>query len=131
MLKASFEAWNRRELDALALMFTVDIEYDSTELADAVIHGRAALRAYFDQVLAVADVDFEVERLVEAGQLVCALLRLRGRGDHSGAPFFGHLAQVSQVEGGLIRRVRWFTDPEAAFRSLDSQRGGPGHGAPR
>lgn len=118
LLTASFEAWNARDLDKLASMFAEDVEYDSTEIGDAVIHGRSKLRAYFDQVLAVTEFDFEVESVLEAGERVAVVLALRGRGEQSGAPFLGRLAQLSVVRDGLICAARWYTDPQEALAAI-------------
>lgn len=120
VLRESFRLWNARAFEELALLFAPDVVYDATAVGDAVIEGRAALREYFDYVTDVTDFDFEVDRIVESGTRVAVVLALHGRGEHSGAPFLGWLAQVSEVRDGVIRHARWHASADQALAELDA-----------
>ena len=104
--------------DQVAELFAEDVVYDSTEIGDAVIVGRARLREYFDQVIEISDVLFEPERIVAAGEQVASVLTLRGRGELSGAPILVRLAQVATMRDGLIAHVRLHTDPADALAAV-------------
>lgn len=120
LVAETWAAWNERRLDELAQLFAEDVVYDSTEVGDAVIVGRAKLRVYFDQVIAISDAVFEVETLVDNGDRVVSILGVRGKGNHSGAPILGHLGQVATVKDGLVAHARWYADPAEALAQMAS-----------
>lgn len=119
LLLETWHAWNERDLDHLASLFSEDVVYDVTEIGDAVIIGRTKLRAYFDEVISISDVVFEVERILEDRSRVLSVIAVRGRGDQSGAPIMGRLAQVATVRDGLVVHARNYADPADAQRAID------------
>ncbi|MCC6787983.1 MAG: nuclear transport factor 2 family protein [Hyphomonadaceae bacterium] len=55
--KRYYEAWNKRDLDAICALYADDIEFSSPYIAalgfspDGVIHGKDLLRLYFEKAL--------------------------------------------------------------------------------
>lgn len=55
--KRYYEAWNKRDLDAIMALYHEDIEFSSPYIAalgfsaDGVIHGKPMLRLYFEKAL--------------------------------------------------------------------------------
>jgi ketosteroid isomerase-like protein len=55
--KRYYEAWNKRDLDAICALYAEDIEFSSPYIAalgfspDGVIHGKQLLRLYFEKAL--------------------------------------------------------------------------------
>lgn len=55
--KRYYEAWNKRDLDAICTLYADDIEFSSPYIAalgfspDGVIHGKDLLRLYFEKAL--------------------------------------------------------------------------------
>jgi ketosteroid isomerase-like protein len=115
VLAETWRAWNERDLDRLASLFAEDVVYDSTEVSDSIINGRSRLREYFDEVISLSDVIFDVETLVEVDDQVVSVIGVRGRGDQSGAPILGRLGQVATVSDGLVTHVRLYVDPREAL----------------
>lgn len=125
LLLETWRAWNDRELSHLASLFSEDVVYDVTEIGDAVIIGRERLRAYFDEVISLSDVVFDVELIRESGDRVVSVIAVRGRGEQSGAPIMGRLAQVATVRDGLITHARNYADPADAHAAIDHPPGDP------
>jgi ketosteroid isomerase-like protein len=122
LVAETWRAWNDRELDYLAELFAEDVVYDATEVGDAVIHGRAKLRKYFDQVIELSDARFEVETVIDIDDRVVSVLGVKGQGDHSGAPILGRLAQVTTVRADVVTHARWYADPTEALAQIGVQR---------
>jgi ketosteroid isomerase-like protein len=123
LLAETWRAWNARELGHLASLFSEDVVYDVTEISDSVIIGRKRLRSYFDEVIEISDVAFEVESLVERGERVLSVIAVRGQGEQSGAPIMGRLAQVAIVRDGQICEARNYANPDDARRELEREPG--------
>lgn len=108
-------------MDYLASLFAEDVVYDVTEIGDAVIVGRRRLREYFDEVIAISDVVFELESLIERGDRVLSVIAVRGRGDQSGAPIVGRLAQVATVRDGMVIHACNYADPADAQAAIEAE----------
>jgi ketosteroid isomerase-like protein len=58
---------------------------------------------------------FSLERVVDAGDVVVAVIRESGRGESSGAPVTVRYGQVITVRDGTTVETVVYADPEAAF----------------
>src|SRR5687768_3644135 len=79
-------------------------------------HGHDGLRTLFKEWYAAWD-DYEdhLERLIDAGDKVVALVTSRGRGRASGVPVELKTPAVWIIRKGKIIRVAWFQTPEQAL----------------
>ena len=64
-----------------------------------------------------ADYSLEAEELIDAGSSVVVVVRERGRGKASGAPFENRWAQVWAFSRGRVIRWELFRDSAAALRA--------------
>jgi ketosteroid isomerase-like protein len=109
------DALNRAATDAIdELLFDAEVEFqEDPRFPEAgVFHGRAAVRAYFDQFTDQFDeFSFGVDDVLDAGgDDVLVLCRLRGRGNASGAEFDQRSAWLFSVRAGRAYRVRPYFD---------------------
>jgi ketosteroid isomerase-like protein len=121
IIRRAFEAFNRRDWNALVAEAAPDMEYvpsgalpGSTES----VHGPEGylefLRWLTDEF---ADPRVEVRALRDAGDQVFAEVALSGRGKQSGAETSWTLWQVWSVREGKIARGRAFTSREEALEA--------------
>jgi ketosteroid isomerase-like protein len=63
------------------------------------------------------DWQLDVERLLDAGDQVVAIVRQRGRSKSTGVPVEMHFAQLWTVRAGKQLRMRMYADPNAALEA--------------
>jgi ketosteroid isomerase-like protein len=115
------DAFNRRDVDALALLVTEDFEWVTTNaglVEGASFRGRPGIEAYF------ADVGhtWEEYRLVseeirDLGDRVLWLGRAEARGRGSGIALAAPLGAVCDLRDGKVSRLRAFVDHGEALRA--------------
>ncbi len=102
--KRYYEAWNKRDLDAICALYADDIEFSSPYIAalgfspDGVIHGKDLLRLYFEKALERApDLTFTPEELLVGARGHTLIYR-----NHRGA----RAAETHETDGvGLVIRA--------------------------
>jgi hypothetical protein len=109
------EAYNRRDLDAIVSMYSVDAEWDMSELGVGVLQGRDAIRTFLEGWLGdYEEFGFAQEDVQDLGHGVAwAVVLPRGRrsGDTGFEEFrYGNCAAS---EGGLIERMVFSIDVDA------------------
>jgi uncharacterized protein len=106
------------EPEAFWAIFDPAVEWDQTQqLPDAeVVRGVDAVKRSTRRWLGTFD-DYSraLEELIDAGDEVIAVLRLRGTGRGSGAPIEGRVAQVWTFRNGKVVRYRDFPNKAAAL----------------
>jgi ketosteroid isomerase-like protein len=116
----AIEAFNRRDVDAFALLTTSDFEWSPSMVAieGTVFHGREGIDRYFES-LKNAWGQFHIHRgrFCHGDGLVVMLGRLEGRGVGSGVPVDASLGMVFDLRGGMISRIRGFLDHAEAMRA--------------
>jgi ketosteroid isomerase-like protein len=115
----SYEAFNRKDLDALLQLYDPDCEWDLTRYAGwpekQVYKGREGLGEFFDTWLDPwEEFYYEVERVVDLpGDRVLVVGYGRGRGRLSGADVeLPPLAQIIDFRDGRVLRVVNYSDVE-------------------
>lgn len=99
--------------EVLAEIYAPDAEWvTAREDPDAATHvGPDAIQAYFTQwVEAFEGVEFEVLKLIDAGDRIFAWTRFSGRGRGSTAPLALEQAEVWTFRDGLVVRVEEYED---------------------
>jgi ketosteroid isomerase-like protein len=126
IVRAAWNGWLRRDMDALAECFDSDIVYDLThfrEWPDRIARGSAAVRRLLTEWLEVwesleAGVD---EFLAARDGRVVVLTWQRGRGRQSGLPMEFDWALIVTVRDGKLRRCDAYDDRSEALEAAGIQ----------
>ncbi len=122
MVRAGFQAYADRDLDALMGNFADDVEWrligGFADLMGEEFKGQAALRRFFVDWVANLGGSGEVETVLEAGEKVVAVVRTMGAGGSSGAPAEMRWGQVYTFRDGLIASVDNYYEPNEALAAV-------------
>jgi ketosteroid isomerase-like protein len=111
------DAFNGGDVDAMLAVADEDSEWVvAREHPAATTHrGREAMRAYLlDWQATMPDFHFEVDEMIEAGDLVLTLGRAGGTGQGSGAAAEIQFATITRFREGRAVRTEEFLDPAEA-----------------
>jgi ketosteroid isomerase-like protein len=119
------EAYNRRDLDAVAIGFHPDLEYyPYREFVDAALvepcyHGPSGYRTYIESTYEVwgADVRLEPTELIDLGDRFVLLADMPMRAQASGVPLAETYACVSTLKDGRVIRQQDFLDQAEALKA--------------
>jgi ketosteroid isomerase-like protein len=127
LVRRLLEMFARREHEAVFAFYDPDIEWDATNIRAfglddlaAVYHGHEGVRTYWRRWLqAWKDLEFDVEKVLDAGDEVVALIRnQRQWGRHSGIPVeLPPYGLIFTIRAGKVVRWRNFADQEAALEA--------------
>jgi ketosteroid isomerase-like protein len=124
LVRRAFEAFNRRDLRALAELSDEDLEFVSVlsavDAGGATYRGSAALASYFrDMDQTWEDWRAEDFRVFDADDdRVAAVLRLVGKGKHSGVPVEREVGLAYTIRQGKLWRMRSYLDPGEALKAV-------------
>ena len=120
MVRRAWEAWERRDMDALFEFYAPDIVWDMSHSdvpEQGVYHGHDGVRTFFqDWAFEPFDEYYaHAEQFWDAGSCVVVRVRQGGRGRGSGAPVeMPRVWQVYDLRGGKAVRVAVYpTEREA------------------
>jgi ketosteroid isomerase-like protein len=120
VLLDGYEAWNRREPDALADVLHPDMEWEPGfgDLNQGLHHGAEGFRGFVDSWIESFD-DFNIrpELLVQSGDVVVVVAHQTGRGRGSGIELESHVVHVWTVRDRTA--VRWW-GPRTLDDALDA-----------
>jgi ketosteroid isomerase-like protein len=121
--RRSFDGWNRGDVDAWLESAHPDVEFFSEiarriEGAETVVRGMAEMRRFRDEWHLVWDMRIDVSEVRDLGETVLVLARLRAHGEASGIDLEGPVAYVFEFDGGLVRTVRAYLDPQQALEAV-------------
>jgi ketosteroid isomerase-like protein len=125
-IQLAVEAYNRRDLDAVAISFQPDLEYYpyrefvEAGLAEPCYHGPAGYRTYISGTYEVwgADVRLEPTELIDLGDRIVMLADMPMRAQASGVPLGESYACVSTLKDGRVIRQRDFLDHAEALEAV-------------
>jgi ketosteroid isomerase-like protein len=123
LVSAAYAAVARRDIDALAELAVPDFELDVTDrvLNPATYHGADGLRQFWAEVDELWEsMDMDVERLVERGDEVLALLLVNIKGRGSGLELQDRIAQHWTAREGKLVRMRVRADRDAALAEFEA-----------
>jgi ketosteroid isomerase-like protein len=119
---ASYEALNRRDIDAAMEVLAEDAEWnESTALPDTgVYRGRPAIRSFLTDFLDSWERFHQtVVDVLQEGDRVLVLIHLEATGRGSTASVDAHYAHLWTVSGGRGIRVDAFYDRDEALAALN------------
>jgi ketosteroid isomerase-like protein len=120
VVRDAWDAFNRRDLDAIVALTHPDIEAAVLpDLPDAQpFHGHDGVRRGLAlNWEAWESMRVEVERVIESGDAVVALTRNHARGRGSGVEIVQRRGSVFGFRGDRIARVRFFADQAEALEA--------------
>jgi ketosteroid isomerase-like protein len=120
VVRRTCAAWERGEWAASAEFFAdgVEVVYSSSAFPDAGTYrgGSMALHAWSRWLDAWEEFSMEFVDVIDAGEDIVALNRLRGRGKESGAAVEADVGVIFGCDDGVIRRMV-FCDREEALEA--------------
>jgi len=119
VVRACFDVFDRGELRSALDFMDPDIEWDvSGVLIDQeVIFGREALLKYLERSFSTLPFTHEDCQFIDAGEQVCVLASLRGRGSGSGVELAHPVGYVMTVRDGAIIRSCFYGDHANALKA--------------
>jgi ketosteroid isomerase-like protein len=118
VVRQTYEALARRDLEVLAELADPDFEMDLTErvLNPATYHGAEGLLQFLGEIDELwASMDIRVERMLERGDEVLAVLMVTLKGRGSGVALESRIGQWWTVRDGRVLRMRLRADADAAL----------------
>ena len=121
-VRLAVEAYNRRDLDAVAVSYRPDLEYYpyrefvEAALAEPCYHGPAGYKAYIEATYDVwgTGVILKPTELIDLGDRLVLLADMPMRAQASGVPLAQTYAGVSTLkDGGVIRQHDYLNQAEA------------------
>jgi ketosteroid isomerase-like protein len=125
-VRSGLEAYNRRDLDAVAIGFHPDLEYYpyrefvEAGLAEPCYRGPAGYREYITGTNEVwgSDVRLEPQELIDLGEKIVVLADMPMRAQASGIALSERYACVSTLKDGKVVRQRDFLDHAEALKTV-------------
>src|SRR5205814_9310 len=125
-VRLGLEAYNRRDLDAVAIGFRPELEYYpyrefvEAGLAEPCYRGPAGYRAYIDGTSDVwgADVRLEPTELIDMGDRVVVLADMPMRAQASGVTLGETYACVQTLKDGRVIRQRDYLNQAEALEAV-------------
>lgn len=122
--RAMYDAFNRGDTEAILELADPAVSVEDHGVIDGAIYeGReGVLRFLAFQADAFNAQSVELEELIETGDEIVAVIRLRGEGPLSRVPLEGRFSHVWQIAGGMVRRLRVYASKEEALEAAEVAR---------
>ena len=123
-VRQAIEAFNRRDLRALAEISHEDLEWTSAlaavDTGGATYHGSQSWPSYFSAMDQTWEAwRIEEPRIVDAGgDRVAAVFRLVGTGRSSGVPVDREVGLTYRIKDGQMWRMHAYLDPDEALEAV-------------
>jgi uncharacterized protein len=120
VLRAGYEAFNRRDWDAFLKAFTEDVVLEQTgavfdsqgrfEGHEGLMESQRELAEAWDELR------YEPEEFLEDGDRILVLVRYSTRGRDSGIPFEATIGHLFTMRDGRVAHLKVFATPGEALR---------------
>jgi ketosteroid isomerase-like protein len=123
LLRETYDALGRRDFEVLARLADPGFEMDLTDrvINPASYRGAEGLARFLGEVDEVwASMDITVERVIERGDQVLALLDVTLKGRGSGVELEDRIAQLWTLRDGKLLRMQLRQDPGAALAEFEA-----------
>lgn len=120
IVRAAFEAWNRGDHEAWVEAFDESAEFYPlrAQLEGRPYHGRDGARRFIGELEEDwEEVRFEVEEILDLGELGVGSGRFKARGRASGVELDVPLGWIGEVRDRKIVYARFFSDPAEARKA--------------
>jgi ketosteroid isomerase-like protein len=123
LVRQIYGALGERDYETLRGLAEPDFELDLSErvLNPATYRGEEGVQRFVDEVDELwTSMEIRVERTLERGDEVLAVLMVKLTGRGSGVELESRIAQHWVVRDGRVRRMRLRIDPEAAVAEFEA-----------
>jgi ketosteroid isomerase-like protein len=119
VVRAIYDAFNRSDMDAILELADPAVSVEDHGVIDgATYQGRdGVVRFLAFQADAFNAQAAELEELIETGDEIVTVIRLRGEGPRSGIPLEGRFSHVWQIAGGVVHRLRVYASKQEALEA--------------
>jgi ketosteroid isomerase-like protein len=124
-VRRAYEAFNRRDVEALLATLHPEMEWHPLlgELGGGVYRGHEGVRRLVSEVYETWErFRIDVDDVIDAGELIFALSRSRGRGRASGVEADVRLVTVWEMRDGRPLRARSYATLEEALAAAGLER---------
>jgi ketosteroid isomerase-like protein len=123
-IHTAYEAWSRRDIDALLEVVHPDAEARpilGANIGASVYRGRDGLREWFRDLHQEWETfQTRVTRIEERGERALLTIDVHARGQASGVVIQGDLYHVVELRDGMILRLDAYRDRDAAMRVFEA-----------
>jgi ketosteroid isomerase-like protein len=121
VVRAIYDAFNRGDTDAILELADPAVSVEDHGVIDgATYEGRdGVVRFLAFQAEAFNAQSAELEELIETGDEIVAVIRLKGEGPLSRIPLEGRFSHVWQIAGGAARRLRVYASKQDALEAVE------------
>ena len=124
MIHTAYEAWGKRDIDALLGVVHPDAEARpilGANIGTSVYHGRQGLRDWFRDLHQEWETfESRVVRIEARGDRALLTLEIHARGRASGVVIEGEMYHLVEIRDGMILRLEAFRDRDDAFAGLEA-----------
>ena len=123
LVRRAYVALGERDYETLADLADPDFELDLTErvLNPATYRGAEGMQRFLEEIDELwTSMEISVERTLERGDEVLAVLSVQLTGRGSGVQLDSRIAQHWIVRDGRVRRMRLRVDPDAAVAQFEA-----------
>jgi ketosteroid isomerase-like protein len=116
-IKASYEAFNRRDFDALFEYYDPDIVWEQDEkfVEPGTHYGHAGVRHVFESIFeSFEDFKVEIEEIYDLDDQVLAILRIAGTAKLTGMELGTPGGHLFWFRDGKVVKLKLFVDPAEA-----------------
>jgi ketosteroid isomerase-like protein len=119
VVRAMYDAFNRGDTEAILELTDPAVSVEDHGVIDgATYEGReGVIRFLAFQADAFNAQSAELEELIETGDDIVAVIRLRGEGPLSRIPLEGRFSHVWEIVGGVVRRLRVYASKQEALEA--------------
>jgi ketosteroid isomerase-like protein len=119
VVRAMYDAFNRGDTEAILELTDPAVSVEDHGVIDgATYEGReGVIRFLAFQADAFNAQSAELEELIETGDDIVAVIRLRGEGPLSRIPLEGRFSHVWEIAGGVVRRLRVYASKQEALEA--------------
>jgi ketosteroid isomerase-like protein len=125
LVRAAYQALSRQDPDRLMELLDEDVEFRNPDYAiePGTRHGRAAFMHALERGWeAIQEVRYEIDEIVDEGDVIVVTGTARGRGVRGGVPVETAFGHVLELRDGRATSVAWFQDPAEAFAAAGISR---------
>ena len=122
-VRATFDAFNARDLDAFLGYMDPEVEYRSLVLeVEGAYHGHEGLRSWWESVLAVfPEWSPQIVETRDLGERVVSRVRAEGRGTGSGIAVERDIWHMAEVRDGRLTTSAFFRTEREALEAAALQ----------
>jgi ketosteroid isomerase-like protein len=122
VVRAVFEAWNRRDFEAAIAHTREDVELHFvggfSDVMGTEWKGRDGMLQFWRDWIGTLGGCIVLERILDAGDRLVVVGTMEAVGERSGAPSSIRFGQVWSFDHGRVARIDGYYDPGAAFEAL-------------